>query len=84
MIRRGRGHPSPVQCIVLGSDKYGTQGVMCADVETYPTGNGSYAAIGQIEADCQTGSGSTATELTRAHADVTANTGCLACERCER
>jgi hypothetical protein len=43
---------------------------MCADVETYPTGNGSYAAIGQIEADCQTGSGSTATELTRAQVDV--------------
>jgi hypothetical protein len=70
VIRRGRGHPSSVQCIVLGSDKYGTQSVMGADVETYPTGNGSYAAIGRIEAYCQTGSGSTATELTCAQVDV--------------
>ncbi|HEX7162363.1 MAG TPA: hypothetical protein VF223_14150 [Trebonia sp.] len=58
------------QCIVLGSDNQGTQGVMCADVETYPTGNGSYQAVGQIEAYCQTGSGSTATELTCAQVHV--------------
>jgi hypothetical protein len=58
------------QCIVIGSDNQGDQGVMCADVETYPTGNGSYQAVGQIEAYCQTGSGSTATELTCAQVHV--------------
>lgn len=44
------------QCIVIGSDSEGHQGVMCADILTYPTGAGSgvYQAIGQIEAYCQT------------------------------
>jgi hypothetical protein len=45
------------QCIVIGSDSQGHEGVMCADIVTYPTpgaGSGSYQAIGQIQAYCQT------------------------------
>jgi hypothetical protein len=58
------------KCIVVGSDYQGQQGEMCADVETYPTSYGSSAAVGQIEAYCQTGSDSIATELTCAQVDV--------------
>lgn len=60
------------QCIVIGSDSQGHQGVMCADVLTYPTGSGSgvYQAVGQIEAYCQTTVEGIVTGIQCAHVEV--------------
>src|ERR1700729_2380538 len=61
------------QCIVIGSDSQGHQGVMCADVLTHTTpgaGSGSYQAVGQIEAYCQTTVNGIVTGIQCAHVDV--------------
>lgn len=65
-------HQVAHQCIVIGSDSQGHQGVMCADILTYPTGTGTgdYQAIGQIEAYCQTEVDNIVTDIQCAEVDV--------------
>ena len=60
------------QCIVIGSDSQGHQGVMCADIVTDPAGTGSgvYQAIGEVEAYCQTEVNGITTDIQCAQVDA--------------
>ncbi len=49
-------------CTVIGSDTDNHQAVVCVDIQALPgSSKGEYTAVGEVEAYCQTGSGSAAT-----------------------